>query len=91
MVEDLKAAVEAAVETARASHRQAEADHERVKEVLIQARLQTANLPLEDRLGPKVLELLTDSYLDRATISRITSEALAAQEHKPGRKQRAAA
>ena len=69
VVEDLKTAVEAA----RASKKQAEADHERVKELLIQARLQ------DDKLGPKVLERLSGGYLDRDTISRITSPAVAAQ------------
>ena len=77
MVEDLKAAVEAAVEAARASRAQAEADHERVKEALIQARTLTASLPPKDRLGPKVLEQVSDNYLDRDTISRLTSPALA--------------
>lgn len=69
VVEDLKAAVAAA----RASRKQAAEDHERVKKLLIQARLQ------DRRLGPKVLEQLTDVYLDRDTISRLTSPVLAAR------------
>lgn len=79
MVDDLKTAVEAAVATARASRAQAEADHERVKEALIQARTRTASLPPKEQLGPKVLERVSDGYLDRDTISRITSPAVAAQ------------
>jgi hypothetical protein len=79
VVDDLKAAVEAAVATARASRAQADADHERVKEAFIQARTRTLDLPTKDQLGPKVLERVSDGYLDRDTISRITSPAVAAQ------------
>jgi len=82
VVEDLKTAVEASVATARASRAQADADHERVKETLIQARLRTADLPPREQLGPKVLERVSDGYLDRDTISRITSPAVAAQARK---------
>jgi hypothetical protein len=70
VVDDLRAAVEAA----RASQRRAKEDDERVKELLVRARLQDRK-----KFGPKVLEQMTDNYLDRATISRITSPALAAQ------------
>lgn len=70
VVEDLRAAVA----VARASQKRADEDHARVKELLIQARLAD-----EKKYGPKVLERLTGNYLDRATISRITSPALAAR------------
>ena len=70
MVEDLMAAVA----IARASQKRADEDHARVKELLIQTRLAD-----EKKYGPKVLERLTGNYLDRATISRITSPALASR------------
>ena len=66
MVDDLKAAVE----TALASQKQADADRERVKKLLIEARLADRK-----KYGPKMLEQMTGGYLDRATISRITAEA----------------
>lgn len=63
---DLKEAVQAA----RASRDRYERDNERVKELLIQARRERADLgiaELEDQIG---------RYFDRATISRITYPAL---------------
>jgi hypothetical protein len=68
-VSDVVSDLKSAVETARASAKQALADHERVKELLVKARL------ADEKLGPKMLEQLTDGYFDRATISRMTSEA----------------
>lgn len=71
MVEDLLAEVEAA----RASLAEHERHHERVKELMIEARLKDRK-----KFGPKVLEQMTDAYLDRATISRFTAKALADQK-----------
>lgn len=56
----------AAVATARTSGEKADADHERVKELLVRARLERPDL------GPADLEELTGKYMDRSTISRIT-------------------
>jgi hypothetical protein len=57
-----------AVKAARASRAAANRDHEHVKELLIRARRERG-----DELGPADLEALTDRYLDRATISRLTA------------------
>jgi hypothetical protein len=56
----------AAVATARASGAQADADHERVKELFVRARVERPDL------GPGDLEELTEKYMDRSTISRVT-------------------
>lgn len=55
-----------AVKAARESRATADEAHEHVKELLIRARKERADL------GPADLEELTARYFDRATISRIT-------------------
>lgn len=60
-----------AVATARESRKRADGDHERVKELLIKARIERG----ED-FGPAELEIATGRYFDRATISRLTSPEL---------------
>lgn len=77
MVNDLLAEVQAARDCQAAYERH----HERVKELLIQARLEDENL------GPGDLERMTDRYLDRATISRITYPAIK-DSGRPARKNR---
>lgn len=72
----------AAVKTARASTAQAEADHERVKELYVQARIKRPDL------GPGELEELTGKYMDRSVISRITVPEMRRQGVEPGRKPR---
>ena len=69
-----------AVATARASHAQAEADHRRVKALLVQARIQRPDL------GPGDLEELTGKYMDRAVISRVTVPEMTRLGHAPTRK-----
>jgi hypothetical protein len=70
----------AAVATARASTAKAEADHERVKALLVQARIERPDL------GPGDLEELTGKYMDRAVISRITVPEMTRLGHPPTRK-----
>jgi len=62
VVDELLAEVKAARE-ALAEH---ERHHERVKELMVRARLE------KPEIGPADLEELTGKYMDRATISRIT-------------------
>lgn len=71
----------AAVKAARESRATANRDHEHVKELLIRARLEKG-----DELGPADLEELTDRYLDRATISRLTAPQMGQADGKPVRK-----
>ena len=70
----------AAVETARASTAQADADHKRVKDLLVQARIQRPDL------GPGDLEALIGKYMDQAVISRITVPEMRKLGHEPTRK-----
>ncbi len=72
----------AAVATARASSAQAAADHERVKELYVKARIERPDL------GPDDLELITDKYMDRTVISRVTVPEMRKQGVEPGRKPR---
>jgi hypothetical protein len=70
----------AAVATARASTAKADADHQRVKDLLVQARIQRPDL------GPADLEELTGKYMDRAVISRVTVPEMTRLGHTPTRK-----
>jgi hypothetical protein len=81
-VSDVVDELTAAVQTARASARQASADHERVKELLVQARIERPDL------GPDDLEELTGKYMDRSVISRITVPAMRELGHEPARRPR---
>lgn len=72
----------AAVKTARASAEQADADHARVKELYVKTRIERPDL------GPDDLEELTEKYMDRTVISRITVPEMRRQGVEPGRKPR---
>jgi len=72
----------AAVATARASSAQAATDHERVKELYVRTRIERPDL------GPDDLEELTDKYMDRTVISRITVPEMRKQGVEPTRKPR---
>ena len=61
----------AAVKTARESRAAADRDHEHVKELILRVRRERG----ED-YGPADIEVLTDRYFDRGTISRMTAPAL---------------
>ena len=56
----------AEVKAAREALAEHERHHERVKELMVRARLE------KPEIGPADLEELTGKYMDRATISRIT-------------------
>ena len=71
-----------AVATARASSAQAAADHDRVKELFVRARIERPDL------GPDDLEALTGKYMDRTVISRITVPEMRRQGVEPGRRPR---
>lgn len=64
----------AAVAAARESRAAADRDHEHVKDLLLRARIERG-----DEYGPADLEAITGRYLDRATISRLTSPATPGQ------------
>lgn len=72
----------AAVATARASSAQAVSDHERVKELYVRTRIERPDL------GPDDLEELTEKYMDRTVISRITVPEMRKQGVEPTRKPR---
>ena len=59
-----------AVKSARESQATANRDHERVKALMVRARRERG-----EEYGPADLEDITDHYLDRATISRLTAPA----------------
>jgi hypothetical protein len=71
VVDELKEAVTAA----RASRKQADDDHERVKELILRVRQEQGS-----KFGPADIETLTDKYFDRGTISRMTAPALGGKD-----------
>jgi hypothetical protein len=81
-VDDVVDELVAAVKAARASTAQAEADHERVKDLFVRARIERPDL------GPDDLEELTEKYMDRSVISRITVPEMRRLGHEPARKPR---
>jgi hypothetical protein len=72
----------AEVQAARDSLAEHERHHERVKALMVAARIQKPDL------GPDDLEEMTGKYMDRSTISRITVPEMRKQGVEPTRKPR---
>jgi hypothetical protein len=81
VVDELKEAVKAA----RASRKQADDDHERVKELILRVRQEQGS-----QFGPADIEAMTDRYFDRGTISRMTAPAFGGEPPRKDTRKRPA-